>query len=74
MLINVVYKIKGTYTWEPEAWQGGATSALPFISYNQGEKGASPRAPKLALYLQYKYKKIRCELLTINFEIQKVPF
>ena len=53
---------------------GGATSALPFISSDQGKSGASPCPSKFALHLQYQYKKIRLELLTINFEIQKVPF
>ena len=53
---------------------GGATSASPFISSNQRKRGASLCQSKLALHLQYEYKKIRRELLTINFEIQKVPF
>ena len=37
---SAVYKITSTYTWEPEAWQGDAISALPFISSNQGKSGA----------------------------------
>ena len=54
---------------------GGATSALPFISSNQVKRGGGSLCPsKLALHVQFEYKKIRCELLTINFEIQKVPF
>ena len=39
-----------------------------------GATSASLCPSKLALPLQYKYNKIRRELLTINFEIQKVPF
>ena len=52
---SAVYKITSTYTWELEAWQGGATSAMPFISSNQGKRGASFCPSKLALQVQYKY-------------------
>ena len=71
---SAVYKITSTNTYEPKVWQGGATTALLFIFSNQGKRGASLCPSELALHLQYNYKKIRRELLTINFEIQKVPF
>ena len=59
-----------------EVWQGGAISALPFISSNHGKGGGggSLCPSKLALHVQYENKQIRCELLTINFEILKVSF
>ena len=31
---SAIYKITSTNTFEPEAWQGGAISALPFIFSN----------------------------------------
>ena len=31
---SAVYKLTSAYTWEPEAWQGGATFALPYIPSN----------------------------------------
>ena len=39
-----------------------------------GATSASLCPSKLTLPLQYKYKKTRRKLLTINFEIQKDPF
>ena len=54
---------------------GGATSVLSLVSSNQGTRGGGSLCPsKLALHVQYEYKKIRCELPMINFENQKCPF
>ena len=59
-----VYKITSTYTREPKAWHGGATSALPIIFSNQGKRGAVFRI-KLALHVQYYTYKSELWLLFI---------
>ena len=55
-------------------WQGGATSAMNFSCSNQEKTRASFCPSKLALHVQYEYKKVRYELLTIKFEIQNSLF
>ena len=61
------------YTWESKACQGvQLMPCLLFLPFRG--KGGQSLPSKLALHVQYECKKNRCKLLTVNFEIQKVPF